>query len=143
MPIDGHTRREPPPLPFRAYLSTPRASLRLPSLTSSSPTSLADSRAPNRARRRRPLKLGRRHRSPPPPSPPPLSRRPKLHRVVKKLILASLLFLLSRTPRRRLPAAGRPPPLAPRLGRRPNRPFKRTFEFANTPATLRCIPRAF
>jgi hypothetical protein len=59
----------------------------------------------------------------------------------EKTIPAPFYFFPSRMPRRRSPAAGRPPPLAPCRGRRPNRMCKRTIEFAISLATRRCNPR--
>jgi hypothetical protein len=58
MAIDGHAHREPPPLPSRAYLSTPGPPSAPPSPTPSFPTLLAISLRPNRARHRRPLNSG-------------------------------------------------------------------------------------
>jgi hypothetical protein len=44
--------------------------------------------------------------------------------------------------RRCSPAAGRPPPLALRLGRRLNYSCMHLFSFASSQASRRCIPRA-
>jgi hypothetical protein len=105
------------------------------------PFESAGTLAPQRARRRRPLKPDRRCRSPPPPSPPSLSRPSKLHRVVKKLLPASLLFLPSRAPRRRSLAGNRPSPWTPCRGRRLSHPCKHMFRFAKSSASRRCLPR--
>jgi hypothetical protein len=141
MAIDGHARREPPPLPSRAYISAPRASPRLPSPTPSSPTLLtvfqcAQSSSPSPL-----LKLDRRCRSPPPSTSPPFSLPPRLPRVVRKQPPPSFYFFPSHMPRRHSPAAGRPPPSASCRGRRPKHLCKHMFEFANSPATRRSFPR--
>jgi hypothetical protein len=90
---------KPPPLntikavlPSRAYLSAPRSSLGLPSPTPELPRLSRRSLAPKPSRRRRPLKLGRRRRSPPSLSPPSLSRPPKHQRVVRKQLRPRFLF---------------------------------------------------
>jgi hypothetical protein len=49
----------------------------------------------------------------------------------EKTIPASPSFFPSYAPRRRSPAAGCPPPLAPRLSRRLNLPCKHMLEFAH------------
>jgi hypothetical protein len=97
---------------------------------------------PNRARRRRPLKFGRRRRTPPPSTPSPSFLPSKLQRVVRKQTLPFFISLSSRAPRRHSPTAGRPPPWMPYLGRHPFHPCKCVVEFARSQASRRCFPHA-
>jgi hypothetical protein len=88
------------------------------------------------------LKLGRRCQSLPSSSSPPLSLPPRLPRAVRKQYPPPFYLFPSRMLRRRSPAAGRPPPLALRLGRRLNYSCMHLFSFASLQASRRCIPRA-
>jgi hypothetical protein len=97
---------------------------------------------PNRARRRCPLKFGRRRRSPPPSTPSPSFLPSKLQCVVRKQTPPFFISLPSRAPRRHSPAAGHPPPWTSYLGRHPFHPCKGVVEFARSQASRRCFPRA-
>jgi hypothetical protein len=96
---------------------------------------------PNRARRRCPLKFGRRRRSPQPSSSPLFSHPPKLPRAVRNSSPPFFLILLNRRACRLSPVTGDLPPRgASRHGRR-SRLLDHPVRFPVTPAPRRTKSR--